>query len=127
MFQVREQWRIRHNTAIWLSKSFKNTNLCNSTGKMASCRISGNNYLFWIDTQLLKGLRNNPAVNLKAITKRNRKWIFWSQPIINRKYHYVIVPHHICPLPRVIRMLKAAHADEGTPMEMQYYFFYFMF
>jgi hypothetical protein len=85
---------------------------------MTAGRISSNNNLLWVNTQLLKRLGNNPAVNLKAIAEWNGERILRSQSVINRKDNYIIVSHHVCPLPSVIGMLKTTHAHKCSSMEM---------
>ena len=43
--------------------------------------------------------------------------------IVDREHNQVFFFHHICPLSGVVGVLEAAHADEGSTVEMENYFF----
>ena len=93
-------------------------------GQVPPRRVSNYNYLFWINSKLLKSLSDNPTVYLKAVTKWDGEWIFWGKTIVHRKYNNVIILHHISPLSCVIRMLEATHAHKSPTVKMQNNFFY---
>ena len=118
-FKIRHQTGIRHHHRIRLSESFKYAYLGKCTRKVAAGGVSGHDYLLRIYPKLFKSLRNNPAINLEAVTERNRKWVLRRQPVIHRKHDDVVFGHHVGPLSRIILMLKAAHAHERATMEMQ--------
>lgn len=90
---------------------------------MASGRIACDDDLLWIDSKLFERLSDDPAVHLETVTERYWKRVFRSKSVVYRKHNDVVFFHHVRPLSGIVGVLKAAHADEGSPVEMKDYFF----